>query len=94
MSAESCRLTVKLKPQAKRESVFADPDGTILVSVSAPPIDGKANKRAIAIFTKALHLPKSACTIIKGHTSKNKIFEITGLSRASVLNKLAENQSN
>jgi uncharacterized protein YggU (UPF0235/DUF167 family) len=89
MTMEStCRLTVRLKPQAKHESVSLLPGGIVAISVTSPPVDGKANEHAIRLLSKKLRIPKSACKIIRGHSSKIKLFEITGLDTGAVTTKI------
>jgi uncharacterized protein (TIGR00251 family) len=90
---ETCRINVRLKPNAKHESVSVSADHIISVSVNAPPVDGKANERAVFLLSKILHLSKSSCSILKGHTSKNKLFEINGLKKDSVISKLTSSQN-
>ena len=42
------------------------------IKLTAPPVDGAANKQCIEILAKALNLPKSALAIIGGQTSRLK----------------------
>jgi uncharacterized protein (TIGR00251 family) len=58
------------------------------VRVAAPPVKGKANKELIAFLAQKLGVSKSVLTIIKGHTSRNKVIAIDGLSREEVIGRL------
>lgn len=51
-------------------------DGTLKVKLTAPPVDGEANKKLIELLSKEWRIPKSNIKIIKGQTSRNKIVEI------------------
>jgi len=49
------------------------------VYVTAPPEDGKANKKVIELLAEYFKVPKSQVRIIKGEISRNKIIEIIGI---------------
>lgn len=53
------------------------PDGSLHVRTTAPPADGKANKAVAEAVARHLGVPKSAVTIAKGATSRNKLLHVT-----------------
>ncbi len=63
-------------------------DGVLRVKVSAPPIKGKANKELITFLSWLLGVSKGSVNIIKGHTTRNKVVAIDGLSREEVMERL------
>ena len=71
------KITVKVKPNAKKESVELQPDGSYLVRVNAPPVEGKANERVVALLAEHLKKRKSALTLLSGHKGKSKIFSVS-----------------
>lgn len=42
------------------------------VKVSSPPDKGQANQAVVQVVAKALGLPKSSVTLLKGETSRHK----------------------
>ena len=48
------------------------------ISLSAPAVDGKANKALVVYLAKRWRLPKSAIEIASGVTSRNKLLTIRG----------------
>lgn len=74
-------LHIRAVPKAKRQMVKCEIGETgkplYKVYVTAAPEDGKANKAVIALLAKELGVPKSALTILKGETSRNKLIEIS-----------------
>ncbi|MBD3391780.1 MAG: DUF167 domain-containing protein [Chitinivibrionales bacterium] len=90
---QSCKINVRLRPQAKRNAVSIDPDGNAAVTVTSPPVDGKANAHAIKLLAKTLGIPKSSCTITKGHTSRNKVIAIQGIDEATAARAIREKAS-
>lgn len=78
---EQTIFTVRLTPKAAKNAIqgWSDgPDGTkiLKVSVTTVPENGKANKALVALLSKALKIPKSAITIIKGETSRTKTIAL------------------
>lgn len=73
-------VDVRVTPRAASERIIAEPlaqGGWVLrVYVTCVPEGGKANASVIAALAKALKLPKSAITIVRGHTGRNKVIEI------------------
>ena len=47
------------------------------VSVKEPPIDGKANKAIRKALADYFHVATSQVRLVSGHTSKQKLFEIS-----------------
>jgi uncharacterized protein (TIGR00251 family) len=75
-------LAVKAAPKASRDAivgVMATPEGQALkVAVTAAPDKGKANAAVAALIAKALHVPKSAVSVISGATDRRKLLRIMG----------------
>jgi len=69
------QITVRVTPRAARTRITHE-DGQIRVYVTAPPEDGKANAAVQKTLAKALGVPKSRLTLIRGRTARDKTFEI------------------
>lgn len=50
------------------------------IKLTAPPVEGAANKAAIEFLADELGIKKSQITLLSGHTSRQKTFEIAGLT--------------
>jgi uncharacterized protein (TIGR00251 family) len=70
------KITVLVKPNARKDEVVVREDGTYLVKVSAPPIEGRANEKLIDILSGHFRKPKRAIQILSGSRGKHKIVEI------------------
>lgn len=70
------RISVRIKPNSKMESVEKLADGSLLVRVRAPAKEGKANDALIKALSSYFNLPKSRISIASGLGSKNKIVDI------------------
>lgn len=68
-------INIKVIPNAKRNNVLKEND-RFKVYVTAPPVNGKANKAMIEVLAEYLKVKKRNIKIIKGNKSKEKIIEI------------------
>jgi uncharacterized protein (TIGR00251 family) len=82
-------LSVKVTPNASRNEITGFTDGVLQVKVAAPPVKGKANKELTAFLSRTLGVSKSSISIVKGHTSRNKVIIIDGLSREEIMKRLS-----
>lgn len=73
-------IDVRVTPKASRESIGPERDGKLVVKVSAPPEDGKANAAICKLVAKALGLAKSKVSVDTGGTSRSKRLLATGIS--------------
>lgn len=67
---------VKVKPNSQQQKIEELADGSLIVHLKSPPIDGKANEELIKLLAKKFDVPKSAITIKSGVTSRNKLIII------------------
>lgn len=69
---------IKVKPNSRQgSSIEKDNDGILTVHTTQSAVEGKANSAAISLLAKYLNVPKSQFNIIRGHTSRIKIVEMT-----------------
>lgn len=73
-----------MQPRAKRDEIVSEREGVLVVRVTAPPVEGKANAALCALLARRLHIPKAAVTIVKGHGAREKVVRIEGMGRTDV----------
>jgi uncharacterized protein len=81
---EGVVFRVYVQPRASKNEVVGPHNGALKVKLTAPPVGGAANKMCIAIFAKALGVPKSAVEIIAGQTSRSKTVLVRGEERERI----------
>jgi uncharacterized protein YggU (UPF0235/DUF167 family) len=69
-------IGVKVKPGARRNAVTEQTDGTWLVEVTAPPVDGEANDAVVRAVALHLGLRRAQVRIKSGAGSRLKRLEI------------------
>jgi uncharacterized protein len=81
---DGCTLSVRLHPGARENSVTGVHADALKITLTAPPVDGKANEALIAFLSEALRLPRARIALVAGAASRAKIVRITGKSAAEV----------
>jgi uncharacterized protein (TIGR00251 family) len=89
-SAGAVTFTVKVHPRARKNAITGEFGDALKVSLTAPPLEGRANKACIEFFAKLLKLPQSSVTIASGQTSRNKVIRIWGMTANDVRRILQE----
>jgi len=82
---------VKVHPRARKNAITDVVCDALKLSITSPPVDGKANQAVIEFFADLFAIPRSSVTIASGETSRNKIVRIAGVRKAVAEQKLAEN---
>ncbi|MBI2620394.1 MAG: DUF167 domain-containing protein [Ignavibacteriales bacterium] len=70
------RVSIRVRAHARRNFVEVGDDGNLIVSVTAPPVEGKANKKVIEVLSEYLGKPKRNISILRGRSGRHKIVEI------------------
>jgi len=79
---------VKVHPRAKKAAITGELGDALKVSLTAPPIEGRANDACIEFFAKILKVPRSSVTIASGAGSRNKVIRVTGVTAQYVRDHL------
>jgi uncharacterized protein len=87
-SGTSVSFAVRVHPRAKRSGITGKLGDALKVSLTVPPIDGRANKACIEFFAKLLKVPRTSVTIASGQSSRNKVIRVIGLSAEEVGKRL------
>jgi uncharacterized protein (TIGR00251 family) len=89
-SGAGVSFAVKVHPRAKKNAITGEIGDALKVSLTAPPLEGRANQTCIEFFAKLLKVPRSSITIASGLTSRNKVIRITGVTGQFVRERLNE----
>ena len=82
-------MRLRVQPRASRDAILGwrEP-GVLGVRVTAPPVEGDANRAVGMLLAKALGLSRSAVTIVRGMRGRDKLARISGLTREDVRSRL------
>jgi uncharacterized protein (TIGR00251 family) len=87
-------LRVRVTPRASRDEVLGwrEP-GVLAVRVTAPPVEGEANRAIIHVLAESLGVPRSAVTIVRGARGRDKTVRVAGLDGGEIETRLARRGS-
>jgi uncharacterized protein (TIGR00251 family) len=73
-------LAVYVQPRASRARVAGLHDGSLKLALTAPPVEGQANRQVISFLAKLFRVPKTAIVIISGEQGRTKRVRISGIT--------------
>ena len=82
-------VAVRVVPRSSRSGVEVLADA-IVVRVRAPAVEGRATEEARRTLAEALALPPAAVALRSGHRSREKRFEVPGITGAQARQRLLE----
>ncbi|MFL2947883.1 MAG: DUF167 domain-containing protein [Nitrospinales bacterium] len=74
------RLSAIIQPRSSKNEVTGIYNNALKIRLTAPLVDGAANKACIHFFSKLLGVSPSEITIVQGFSSRNKTIEVIGLT--------------
>lgn len=69
---EGIVFSVRVQPKSSRNQVVGPHAGALKIKLTAPPVDGAANKPCLKFLAKLLGTAKSNIEIASGETGRNK----------------------
>jgi len=81
-------VKVKIVPGSSKNKIIGVYNKALKITITAPPVDGKANKKCIAYLAKYFDVAKSKIEIISGKTRKNKLIRIYDIGQEEILDKI------
>ena len=81
-------FAVKIHPRAKKNAISGELGEALKLSLTAPPLEGRANLACIEFLAKLLKVPRSSVTIACGHTNRNKVIRVAGVTGQYVRERL------
>jgi uncharacterized protein len=69
-------VSVRVQARARRNEIVEQAGGGFRVRVTAAPADGEANRAVIALLAEAFGVAPSRVALVRGATSRDKLFRI------------------
>jgi uncharacterized protein (TIGR00251 family) len=77
-------IDVRLQPRARRDEVVGERGGAVVIRVTAPPVDGRANDALCRLVARAAGVPPSSVAIVRGHGARDKVVRVDGIDAAAL----------
>lgn len=87
-SPAGASFAIKVQPRAKKNAISGELGDALKLSLTSPPVEGRANEACIEFLAKLLNVARSSVTIAAGETSRNKVIRVAGLSAVEVRKRL------
>jgi len=88
-TATGVTIAIRVHPRAKKDAITGEVGDALKVSLTAPPVEGKANEACIDFFARLLKVPRSSVSIAAGQSSRNKVIRVEGLTAEDVQRRLS-----
>jgi uncharacterized protein (TIGR00251 family) len=86
---KSARIEVRLRPGSSRDELLGLRGGVLQARVSAPPVDGRANRALCRLIAKRIGVAQSRVEVARGEKSRNKVVRVQGIESRALLEALA-----
>lgn len=84
-SPRGVRIQVRVQPRAAKNEVAGVAGDCLRVRLTAPPVDGEANKQLLKVLSQVFRCSPGSIRIIRGGTGRLKLLEIAGIGEADAL---------
>ena len=79
-----------VQPRSSKNIICGLQGDSLKIRLTAPPVDGAANRMCVKLLAKILSISLSKITITKGQKGRNKIFLIKGITESEFFKKIPQ----
>jgi uncharacterized protein (TIGR00251 family) len=81
-------VRVRLQPRARRDEIVGERAGALVVRVSAPPLEGRANDALCKLLAKAAGVAPGRASVVKGASARDKVVRLEGIGASDAGERL------
>ena len=75
---------MRLQPRAHADEIVGERAGVLIVRVTAPPVDGRANEALCRLLAKRARVGVRSVTVVRGAGSREKLVRVEGITGAEL----------
>lgn len=79
---------MRLQPRARSNEIVGAREGVLLVRVTAPPIEGRANDALCRLIAKRAHVGVRSVSVVRGAGAREKLVRVEGIDEPTLLRSL------
>ena len=83
-------VRIKVNPRSSRNEITDLESDPVRVKLTAPPVEGEANRALIQFVARSVRVPKSDVEIVSGEKSRHKTIRIRGRKLSEVIDSLLD----
>jgi uncharacterized protein (TIGR00251 family) len=84
------QIEVRLRPRGRQDELLGMRDGVLQARVTAPPVDGKANRALRKLIAKRAGVAPSRVSVVRGEKSRDKLVRVEGVDPTALRASLAQ----
>ncbi len=81
-------IRLRVQAGAKQNQICGERDGALCLRVTAPAVEGKANRALLAFVSSVLKIPRSNIQLVHGATSRVKTLAVRAANPRDVWHRL------
>jgi len=78
-------IRVRVQPRAKRNTLSGPLEDEWKLQLTAPALEGRANKACIEFFARGLGIARSRVKLLSGEKSRHKVLSLDQITEAEFL---------
>jgi uncharacterized protein (TIGR00251 family) len=77
-------VRVRLQPRAARNEIAGERDGALVVRLTAPPVENRANEALCRLLAEELGVARTRVSLERGARSRDKVVQVEGLETPQI----------
>jgi uncharacterized protein len=77
-------ISVRVQPRANRDEIVGPRAGALVVRLTAPPVEGRANEALCRLLARRLGIAKTRVAVVRGAGSRDKLVRVEGVAAADL----------
>ena len=82
--SDAAELRVRVQAHAGANEIAGSRDDALVVRVTAPPAEGRANDAVRKLIARRLRVGVSRVTIVRGAGTRDKVLRVEGVSEGQI----------
>ena len=84
----SVTIEIRVQPRASRDEIVGERSGVLVVRLTAPPVEGRANEALCRLLAKRLGVARGRVTVVRGERSREKVVRVERLTPDELIRAL------
>jgi uncharacterized protein len=88
-----CEIAVRLQPRARANEIVGEREGVLVVRVTAPPAEGRANDALCRLIAKRARVGVRRVSVVRGAGAREKVVRVEGIDESTLRAALTSYQA-
>jgi uncharacterized protein (TIGR00251 family) len=85
---DDAEIRVRVQPGASRNEIVGMREGAVVVRLTAPPVEGRANEALRKLIAKRAGVAKGRVSITRGERARDKVVRVEGMDEVRLRRSL------